>query len=329
MVTCGRDEHVTRQGRITGSGLLPLMATAFIWGWPNILIKLVSHDFDALTQSFYRYLAASSTTAVICLVFWRRAYGEGLKNLRALVLPTVVVTAHQMTYMTGVYLTSAIAASVTSKTSGLFVPVLSFLLFPEERAVIRSPKFLVGTALALTGVAGLVLARGGMMMGDGLAGPVLLLLSAFLWSLFSVLIKPLTGRIDPQVITGIVPLLSCILFFPVWASVAHLGQVFEAPIRSVLIMLGSGVLVVGIGNTLYYVALKRVGASVATNFLLCTPLVAGVLAYVILGERLTPLQMAFSAVLLTGCLFISRSAANRRPGDQSGAINQRSAISGK
>lgn len=306
---------MTRQGGIAGSGLLPLMATAFIWGWPNILIKLVSRDFDALTQSFYRYLAASSTTAVICLIFWRGDYREGLKNLRLLLLPTVVVTAHQMAYLTGVYLTSAIAASVTSKTSGLFVPILSFFLFPEERAVIRNPKFLIGTALALTGVLGLVLARGGMMMGVGLAGPALLLLSAFLWSLFSVLIKPLTGRIDPTVITGIVPLLSCILFFPVWASMARLGQVFEAPLRSALIMLGSGVLVVGMGNTLFYVALKRVGASVATNFLLCTPLVTGILAYLILGERLTPLQIVFSAVLLTGCLLVSRSAANRRSGD--------------
>jgi drug/metabolite transporter (DMT)-like permease len=147
-----------------------------------------------------------------------------------------------------------------------------------------------------------------MMMGTSLAGPALLLLSAFLWSLYSVLIKPVTGRVDPLVISGIVPLLSCILFFPVWASVARLDQVWHAPAASVGIMLGSGILVIGMGNSLYYVALQRVGASVATNFLLCTPLVAGILAYAILGERLTPVQIAFSAVLLTGCLLIGRSA---------------------
>jgi len=296
------------QGHSTRSGLLPLLFTAFIWGWPNILIKLVSPDFDALTQSFYRYLAASATTAVICLIFWRGAYREGLRNLRHLLLPTAVVTAHQMSYLTGVYLSSAIAASVISKTSALFVPALSFLFFSEERAVIRNPRFLSGTALALAGVIGLVLTKGGMMMGEGMAGPALLLLSAFLWSLFSVLIKPVTGRIDPLVITGIVPLLSCALFFPAWAALADLRQVFEAPPRSVLIMLGSGVFVVGMGNTLYYVAIQRVGAAVSTNFLLSTPLVAGVLAYFILGERLTPLQMAFSGLLLTGCLLITRSA---------------------
>lgn len=314
------------QGRSAKSGLLPLLATALIWGWPNILIKLVSHDFDALTQSFFRYLAASTTTAVICLIFWRRAYRDGWRNLRRLLLPATVVTAHQMSYVTGVYLTSAIAASVISKTSALFVPALSFLFFPEERAIIRNPGFLAGTALALAGVIGLVLARGGMMMGEGAAGPALLLLSAFLWSLFSVLIKPVTGRVDPLVITGIVPLLSCLLFFPLWASLAHLRQAFTAPTRSILILLGSGILVVGMGNTLYYIAIQRVGTSISTNFLLSTPLVAGVLAYVILGERLTPLQMAFSLVLLTGCLLISRSAMNRR----AQAIRaQQSAVGGK
>ncbi len=300
------------QPRSVKSGLLPLLVTAFVWGWPNILIKLVSQDFDALTQSFFRYLAASTTTAVLCLIFWRRAYRDGWRNLRHLLLPATVVTIHQMSYVTGVYLTSAIAASVISKTSALFVPALSFLFFPEERAIIRNPRFLAGTALALAGVMGLVLARGGMMMGAHPAGPVLLILSAFLWSLFSVLIKPVTGRVDPLVITGIVPLLSCLLFFPLWASLAHLGQVFTAPPRSVLIMLGSGILVVGIGNTLYYIAIQRVGTAISTNFLLSTPLVAGVLAYVILGERLTPLQMVFSAVLLTGCLLISRSAMPKK-----------------
>lgn len=302
--------------RSVKSGLLPLVATAFIWGWPNILIKLVSHDFDALTQSFFRYLAASGTTAAVCLVFYRAAYREGLRNLPRLLLPTAVVTAHQITYMIGVYLTSAIAASVISKTSALFVPALSFLLFPEERAVIRSPRFLAGTALALAGVTGLALSRGGTMMGEGLVGPLLLILSAFLWSFYSVLIKQVTGRVDPLVITGIVPLLSCVLFFPVWVSFGDLGRIFVAPARSVLIVLGSGIFVIGMGNTLYYVAIQRVGTSISTNFLLSTPLVAGVLAYVILGERLTPLQMAFSAVLLTGCLLISRSArpgAGRRP----------------
>jgi drug/metabolite transporter (DMT)-like permease len=298
--------------RSVKSGLLPLLATAFIWGWPNILIKLISHDFDALTQSFFRYLAASTTTAVLCLIFWRRTYCDGWRNLRHLLLPATVVTVHQMTYVTGVYLTSAIAASVISKTSALFVPALSFLFFPEERAIIRNPRFLAGTALALSGVVGLVVARGGMMMGAHAAGPALLLLSALLWSLFSVLIKPVTGRVDPLVITGIVPLLSCLLFLPLWASLADLGQVFTAPLRSVLIMLGSGILVVGVGNTLYYIAIQRVGTSISTNFLLSTPLVAGVLAYAILGERLTPLQMVFSAVLLTGCLLISRSAMNEK-----------------
>jgi len=177
---------------------------------------------------------------------------------------------------------------------------------------------------------GLALSSGGMMMGESLAGPSLLIVSAFLWSLYSVLIKQVTGRVDPLAITGIVPLLSCALFFPVWASFGDLGRIFVAPARSVLIVLGSGVFVIGMGNTLYYVAIQRVGTSISTNFLLSTPLVAGVLAYVILGERLTPLQMAFSAVLLAGCLLISRSArpeAGQQPSAVSKSKNQLSAFS--
>lgn len=104
--------------------------------------------------------------------------------------------------------------------------------------------------------------------------------------------------------------MACVLFLPVVAIFGDFHRIIEVSIKSRLLIFGSGVLVIGMGNVSYYSALKYIGPSIASSFLLITPLLTGILSFFILDERLTHLQLAFSIVLLFGCFLITRAKRN-------------------
>lgn len=287
-------------------GFVFLSAAAFAWGWPNILIKLLSTDFDPVTQAFFRYLSAGITVFILCFIFSRQKLVVARKNLKMLVVPVVIVTAHQITYVSGVYLTSAVSASLIAKLNAIFIPAISFIVLVEERHIVRNSAFLSGTFCALIGVLGVIFGKGYSPGDSANLGAVVLIFSMLLWSVYAVMIKRVVARIDPLAITATVPLMSCVLFLPIVAFRGNIHRIVEVSMNSRLLLFGSGLIAIGMGNVCYYSALKHIGPSIASSFLLVTPLLTGVLSFFILGEKLTGIQLVFSAVLLFGCLLITR-----------------------
>jgi drug/metabolite transporter (DMT)-like permease len=288
-------------------GLLALLLVALVWGFPNVLIKVLSQHFDPLTQSFYRYLAAGSF--VLGFTAWlapdqlRTARG----NLRVLLLPVVLLSAHQICYVIGVYQTPAVFAALMSKVSAMLIPALAALAYVEERRLVRQPKFMTGAALALVGVAGIIL---GKERGDGNLngfGVFMLGLAMVTWSVYAVMVKRMVRDVSPFALSALMPLLSCLVFLPFLWGFGHWHRPFEVPLPTVLLLLGSGVLVIGIGNTCYYYAVQQVGPSIAAIVLLTTPFTTALFAYAV-GQRehLTLAQWLFGLVLLSGCYLISR-----------------------
>ena len=288
-------------------GFIFLSLAAFAWGWPNILIKLLSTDFDPVTQAFFRYLSAGITVFILCFILDRKKLVVARKNMKILVIPVIVVTAHQIAYVSGVYLTSAISASLISKLNAIFIPAFSFIVLVEERHIVKNSAFLSGTFCALIGVAGVILTKGHSSIDSSAnLGSVVIILSMFLWSAYAVMMKRVVARIEPLAITAMVPLMSCILFLPIVALRGNFHRIVEVSMTSRLLLFGSGLLAIGMGNVCYYSALKYIGPSIASSFLLVTPLLTGVLSFFILNEKLTGIQLAFSAVLLFGCFLITR-----------------------
>jgi len=301
--------------RATDSG--PDRATAFaclavcglIWGTPNIVIRFLKHDFDPVTQSFIRYLAASAALCLpLCTV--RRAHLAALRlHWRSLLVPAVVLTIHQLLYVVGLYHTSAMTGVFVSKLSAVVIPLLSCMVFEDERRIVRDPRFVRGATLALAGVAGLTLAGEHAVRDTAWFGPPLMFASMLGWSVYAVLIKPVVRQVPPLALSAAMPLICCVMFLPFLLMVGDLTVVARVPLPHTALLVLSGVFIIAIGNTCYYAALNTLGTSVTAMVLLVTPLTAGVLAHVVLGEHLRPVQALFGLVLLSGCFVISSMVA--------------------
>ena len=79
-----------------------------------------------------------------------------------------------------------------------------------------------------------------------------------------------------------------------------------------MLLFASGILGVGIGNVFYYHAVRHVGTSISSIFFLLLPLSVGLIAFLVLGETLTVMQIVSGTVLVFGCFIVTRLAKKTR-----------------
>lgn len=170
-------------------------------------------------------------------------------------------------------------------------------------------KRLYGYSLmSLAGVA-LVILNGNFVLKLNPIGDLLTFGAVVTWVIYSIIIAKVQERYSSWMITrkiffyGVVTLLPYFLVEPwgvtmemlarpmVWGNIAYLG---------VLASLGC--------YMTWNIVIKRLGAVDATNYLYINPIVAMITANLLLGERITPLAIAGTALILVGVYLAERKA---------------------
>lgn len=293
-------------------GILSLLAAAFVWSWPNVIIRMLRTDFDVFTQSFFKYVAASVFLFTVGLIFTRRKIIDAASNLKMLLIPAMILAANQIFFTAGVCMTSAVISSLMGRLNVIFTLALSCIFYADERRVVGNKNFLLGAFLAIAGVMGVILGRETTAADGFNLGVVFVVMAALSWSIYAIYIKKLVRSIDPLAITAFVSLLSTFFFLPVVLIFGDIHRIFDVSLGTNILLFGSGILGVGIGNVFYYHAIKHVGTSIAAIFLLLLPLSVGVIAFVVLRETLTRTQIISGAVLVFGCWSVTRLAKKTR-----------------
>lgn len=168
-------------------------------------------------------------------------------------------------------------------------------------------KRLYGYSLmSLAGVA-LVIFNGNFVLKLNPIGDLLTFGAVVTWVIYSIIIAKVQEKYSSWMITrkiffyGVVTLLPYFLIEPwdvtwemmsrpmVWGNIAYLG---------VLASLGC--------YMTWNIVIKRLGAVDATNYLYINPIVAMITANLLLGERITPLAIAGTALILVGVYLAER-----------------------
>ncbi|UCC12244.1 MAG: DMT family transporter [candidate division WOR-3 bacterium] len=135
------------------------------------------------------------------------------------------------------------------------------------------------------------------------AGEALSLLSAIVWALAVILFRKSGERVHPLALNTFKNLVATLLFLP---TMLILGEPLlrQAPTQTYLLLLLSGALGIGIGDTLLFMSLNRIGAGL-TGIVVCmySPFVIA-LSFWLLGERLTVLQ-GIGALLIIMAILIA------------------------
>ena len=283
-------------------GRLALLATVVIWSSPPVFQYWLAGPFDVWTQNFYRYLAGFLVMAPFFgWRLWRAPGRLPLSDWAGCAAAAVPNVVHQVAQTAAVVVLLPGIYALFGRFSVVITAVLAVVFFPDERWIARSLKFILGTVLALTGVAALVLDAGPQFAEDvRWTGLGWALLAATGWAVYGILVKKFTARAGPTSGFGVIGLFSIALLLPGMLIFGDASAVLRADAWTNFVLFGSGILSIGLGHWLYYIGIREIGAAPSQSALLLCPLGTMFLSAGIFGESFRTGQLVAGAFILIG-----------------------------
>lgn len=281
------------------------------WAVAPTMVKTISRSFPVNFQNAWRYLVALAVLwPAYLLTADRTRIRADLAEVRRLAGKIAVIAlvqyAFQVSYTYSLTLIYPGLMTLVSQTTAVFGVLLAVAFFPDERRVVRDRMFLAGAVFALSGALLVVLGGGSWDSAAFSVGVLSALASSLAWALLGILIRRWIPHVPPllsisSVFTILVPL------FLASYAVANRGfPVPAAPPIDWVLMIASGLLGVGIGQSLFYRAVPIIGVATSTSIGLLIPLLATVISWLAFGEKLSALQVVGGCLLVAGSWFVIR-----------------------
>jgi drug/metabolite transporter (DMT)-like permease len=182
------------------------------------------------------------------------------------------------------------------------VAVGAYLLFPGERAMIRSPRYLAGLALLVAGIGGVLLQGDLSLAGSSGLGVALAVGAGFGYGAYALAVRRFMHPYPPVLAFGVISLYTATALVAMMIAFGRdrgMG-VLELGGRELAYMATSAMLGIAIGHVLYYASIDRLGVAATTGVLQLQPFVVGGASAIVFGEAMTRLQWASGAVAVLG-----------------------------
>jgi drug/metabolite transporter (DMT)-like permease len=145
-------------------------------------------------------------------------------------------------------------------------------------------------------------------------GILIILLSSVSWAFFGVAVKSWLPATPSSVISSLVFSLVIPMFFISMLLSGSPGILqADIPASAWVLLVVSGIIGIGIGYSLYYKSVMVLGITFTSSMGLLIPVIAAIISFFVFGERLQAVQIAGTAVLLSGCFFIIRVRVKTLP----------------
>ncbi|HMH18240.1 MAG TPA: DMT family transporter [Burkholderiales bacterium] len=283
---------------------LLLLVAAASWGGNWVAARAVTFDVPPFALSFWRWAVASAILLPFAAAQLREDAPLIRRHLPALAgFGVVGVAAFTMLGYWGLRYTTAVNATLLNSSLPLFVVPLSWWL----HKLTVSGRQLAGLALSLAGVA-CIISAGDLQALARLAlnpGDLLLLGGAFLWAIYTVLLK---WRPPLQPLSFLFTIAAAAaaftLPFYLWEMSAGGAMVVSAKTAAAIGYLGLFPSV--IAYICWNRAVAEVGPNVAGFFNPVIPVFGTLFAVMFLGEPLHAYHLAGFALVLGGVVLTSR-----------------------
>ena len=202
---------------------------------------------------------------------------------------------NQLLFVKGLALTSVANSALIIGSAPIFVALLSAALGHEYVAPIRW----VGAALSAIGLYSVV-GHGAAVTRETMLGDASILGAVLCWAVATVGSRSLLKKHSPLVVTGYSIALGAVMHAPLgWSDLQALawGQV-SATSWVALVM--SATLALFVAYLIWFTAVQRLGNTRTSAYSNLTPVVAMIVAWVWIGEHVTPVQAGGAAAILVG-----------------------------
>lgn len=185
------------------------------------------------------------------------------------------------------------------RTSMIWAMLMAFMLFPDERRLMRSPRFWAGLMLSAAGFLGVVL--GSHAIGTPLAihGVLITLACSVFWGLYAVCARATIRNENPLTafaVVGLYTSVGCVALAPLGDP----SSVFRLSAGPMAILILSAATGIAAAHGLFFIAVKRLGATITSTMNILTPFLTAAGSAVLFREIITTSQWISGGVMLIG-----------------------------
>lgn len=268
-----------------------------LWSIIGIFVRWIPEVNSGMIV-FYRFLFATIVLLVYGIVFKKsESMKIKAKDIPYLLVPSILLSFTIYTYTIGLKTTTIANTVFLQQMAPLYVLIISAFLLKEK----ASKKTILSVLVGITG--GFIIFYydlSTMNVSSNFYGNVMSTLSGFGWALYTISIRALGKRYD-----GLTTTLWMFLFASLIMSPFFVGSEILTPF-SLLMLFLLGFLCTAGAFLLYSIALKHLVATKASIIVLAEGVLAGILAYFILGETVTQGTIIGGALILLAIGIISR-----------------------
>ena len=271
-----------------------ILAVCF-WGVSFVAIKIALPQMQLETMIFLRQLLGTLTVAIIVGLRgeWQFPSRENLP--RIFLTSFVGIVLHQWLQAQGMLTTTAIVSSWLSALAPILIACMSWIWLREQFVPVQAVWLLLAGLGAVLVVSGSWQA---LFQGRfGGIGTVLVLSSAIVWALYSIMLKTLMYQSNLGMTTLNVLILGLLMLIPLfvysegWKDIRAIS--YPGWISVVILGVGS----TGLASILYNYSLKHMSGTLAASLQYPEPLITVVVASLLLQETFT-FSMSIGGLLI-------------------------------
>jgi drug/metabolite transporter (DMT)-like permease len=304
---------LTAQQKNIYAGAALALLTTIIWSGNYVVARGISHQLPAVSLAFYRWALAS-----VCIMpFAIKKFNQQKQIILARksyifwTALTGVTIFNTFIYLGGHY-TSAINLALIGTTSApIFITFLSAIFLKEIPGVYR----ITGMVTCFIGIL-FLLSQGSLHKLANFhfgKGDVLVLISAFAFSIYSILVKKRPAAISPIVFLFTIFTLGTVCLFPFYMyETIHAAAAVSWNSNMILT-----IFYLGIGNSIigffgWNAAIEKLGATATALFANLIPVFSTIEAVIFLGEDFSVTHVISGLLVIAGVVIanISVKAAN-------------------
>lgn len=276
-----------------------------LWGTTGTSQALAGGTLPSLWFGALRLVFAALFFAVFAAVsrgLTRRAW-QGLSPSAALGAG-LCMAVYNLAFFAGVKLTGVGVGTAIALGSG---PIWAGLLQAVFQRQPPTGAWWVGTVVAITG--GVLLSLGGGERSVSVSGVVLCLSSGLSYAVYTLLNKRMVGHAPASSITLSAFAVAALVALPAAALQAGLPSL---AVRDLIAVAYTGIVTAGVGYLLFSLALHHIRPATAVTLALTEPVVAFLLAVLLLGEQANLASICGLAFVVAGVLGVVRSELSVR-----------------
>ncbi len=279
-----------------------MLLTTLIWGGNFTISKLALREIPPLPFTAIRFVAGSLVLAIVLFRLDRLRWPPTGMGWPLIILGVIGNTLYQLCFIHGLFRTSATDAALILASLPTIVTVSAALLGLEQTTVRQR----WGVVLATAGVVAIVLRNGFGQGGGDLVGDLLMLAATGCWTIYSLGLRRISGSMPALELTG-------------WTLFTGTPGLLLLGLPGLVALDWGGVTLVGWSAVVYATLLSLtaayflwsrsiqvLGAGRTAIYSCGVPLIAAIVALLVLDEQPTFAHALGATLIISGVLLNNR-----------------------